>query len=134
MLIVARCSSRYRYAGFMTSVGASAASFLPMWSTLDDPFTWLTYLVPGLVMDLAFIQLPAWKDRLWFLASLGALAHATKPLIRLPISLATGFPYTSFWAGFGYPFVTHLLFGLTGGFLGGLVMHVVKKYERRPTE
>jgi hypothetical protein len=133
LLIIGRGLSRSRYAGSITAFGASTASLLPIWGASDDPFIWLIYLLPGFVMDLAFGNLSRWQNRLVFLGSLGALAHATKPLARWMISLSLGYPYGSLLWGVAYPLATHLLFGAIGGVLGGLAALGVKKIiERNP--
>jgi hypothetical protein len=115
ILIVGRCMAHNRYAGSLASASAAAFSMLPLWGALDDPFIWLEYLLPGLVIDFAFTYLPAWRTKALFLISLGGLAAITKPLLRAIISLSTGIFYSSFWAGLGYPLLTHLMFGAVGG-------------------
>ncbi len=57
ILIIGRASSRFRGAGTLTSMGASFASVLPFLQG-DNPFTWIYYLLPGPIMDLAFYYLP----------------------------------------------------------------------------
>jgi hypothetical protein len=133
LLILGRGLSRSRYAGSIASIGASAASMLPIWGISDDPFIWLIYLLPGLIMDLAFSNLTRWKGSLVFLGSLGALAHGTKPLARWVINLSLGFPYGSLLWGVAYPLATHLLFGAIGGVLGGMAALGIKKLvEKKP--
>src|SRR5262245_1249195 len=78
LMILGRASSRFRGAGSLTSLGASFASTLPFLHG-DNPFTWLFYLLPGPIMDLAFRYLPSLTNKLWFLVLLGGLAHITKP-------------------------------------------------------
>lgn len=135
LLIVGRGLSRSRYAGSITSAGAAVASVLPIWGAMDDPFIWLIYLIPGLVMDLAFARLPHWKENLIFLASLGGLAHVTKPLARWIINLVLGYPYGSLLWGVAYPTATHLLFGAVGGLLGGLlVVGILKNARKTPDQ
>ena len=63
ILIIGRASSRYRGAGTLTSIGASFASVLPFLSG-ENPFTWIYYLLPGPVMDLAFYYLPRYSNKL----------------------------------------------------------------------
>lgn len=121
LLVLARASSRQRGAGSLASVGAAATSLLPVWG-FDDPYVWLTYLLPGLVMDAAFTLLPRLEGKLWFLVLLGGLAHATKPLARWVISLANGWAYGSLLFGLAYPLATHILFGAVGGLLGALIV------------
>ena len=119
LLILGRTMSRFRGAGSLASVGASLTSILPIWGAMDDPFIWLIYLLPGPLMDLAFWLLPKWQGSLLFLALLGGLAHATKPVLRLIIASTMGWLYGSFRYGVVYPIASHILFGLIGGLLGG---------------
>ncbi len=121
LMILGRASSRFRGAGTLTSIGASFASALPFLRG-DNPFTWLFYLLPGPVMDLAFRYLPLYANRLWFLVLLGGFAHATKPVGQFIMNLFTGWPFGSFRYGVVYPFASHLLFGMIGGLVGGIIL------------
>jgi hypothetical protein len=121
LMIIGRASSRFRGAGSITSLGASFASVMPMLHS-DNPYTWLFYLMPGPVMDLAFRYLPRYANKLWFLILLGGFAHATKPIGQFVVNLMTGWPFGSFRFGVVYPFASHLLFGMIGGLLGALIM------------
>jgi len=121
LMIIGRASSKFRGAGTLTSIGASFASVLPFLQG-DNPVTWAYYLLPGPVMDLAFHYLPRYVNKLWFLILFGGLAHATKPIGQLTVSLLTGWPIGSFRFGVVYPFTSHLLFGMIGGLLGGLII------------
>ena len=117
LLIIGRASSRFRGAGTLTSAGASFASMLPFLHG-ENPYTWLFYLLPGPVMDLAYRYLPRYTNRLWFMILLGGIAHASKPVGQLIINLLTGWPFGSFRYGVVFPFVSHLFFGMIGGLLG----------------
>lgn len=48
--------------------------------------------------------------------------HATKPLVRLVISILSGWPYGSLLYGVAYPLATHVLFGILGGLLGATLV------------
>ncbi|GAP12586.1 hypothetical protein LARV_00322 [Longilinea arvoryzae] len=130
LLVIGRSFGRSRYAGSLASIGAAITAVLPMWAGFDDPLIWLIYLLPGPIMDLAFARFSRWQGNLAFLAVLGGLAHATKPLVRWVINLVTGFPYGSLLWGVGYPLATHILFGAAGGLLGGLVVWGVRRAGR----
>jgi hypothetical protein len=121
LLVLGRSFSRFKGAGSITSLGAAGMSMLPLWGAVDDPFIGLIYLLPGPVMDLAFGYLPRYAHKLWFLAILGGLAHMTKPVARLVITLLSGWSYGSFRYGVVYPISSHLLYGMIGGLLGGLI-------------
>lgn len=120
LMIIGRASSRFRGAGSITSLGASFASMMPMLHS-DNPYTWFFYLLPGPVMDLAFRYLPRYANTFWFMIVLGGFAHATKPLAQFTVNLFTGWPFGSFRYGVVYPFASHLLFGMIGGFVGALI-------------
>ena len=126
LLIIGRASSRFRGAGTLTGIGASFASTLPFLRG-ENPFTWLFYLLPGPVMDLAFRYLPLYVNKLWFLVLLGGLAHATKPIGQFIMNLFTGWPFGSFRYGVLYPFASHLLFGMIGGLVGALIVLGVQR-------
>lgn len=126
LMIIGRASSRFRGAGTLTSVGASFASALPFLHG-ENPFTWLFYLLPGPVMDLAFRYLPLYANKLWFLVLLGGFAHATKPMGQFIMNLFTGWPFGSFRYGVLYPFASHLLFGMIGGLVGALIVLGVQR-------
>ena len=132
-MIIGRASSKYRGAGTLTSIGASFASVLPFLAG-DNPITWIYYLLPGPIMDLAFHYLPRYASKLWVMVLLGGFAHATKPVGQLTVNLLTGWPIGSFRFGVVYPFASHLLFGMIGGLLGALIVfgirHVSPKTEK----
>ncbi len=131
ILLVGRASSRSRYAGSLVGTGAAAFSLLPLWGVGHDPFLWLLYLVPGLLIDIAYSEPPSWRASLWLLPLVAGLAFATKPLIRWVISLLTGLPYGSLLMGLGYPLLTHFLFGLLGGVLGALAVMGARKIKAK---
>jgi hypothetical protein len=130
LMILGRASSRFRGAGTLTSVGASLASTMPLLHS-DNPYTWLFYMLPGPVMDLAFRYLPGLTNKVWFLVLLGGLAHATKPVGQLIINLNTGWPFGSFRNGVLYPFATHLLFGMIGGLVGALIVLGIQRSSNK---
>lgn len=133
IMILGRASSRYRGAGTLTSIGASAASLMPGLRS-DNPYTWLFYLLPGLVMDFCFYYAPRLTNQMWFLVLLGGLAHVTKPLIQLGINLLTGWPFGSFRYGVLYPIASHLFFGMIGGLLGALIVLGIHRYSKKTNQ
>jgi hypothetical protein len=133
IMILGRASSRFRGAGTLTSIGASFASVLPFLHG-NNPFTWIFYLLPGPVMDLAFRYLPRYADKLWFLVLLGGFAHVTKPIGQLTVNLLTGWPIGSFRFGVVYPFASHILYGMIGGMLGALILFGIRLISSKPEE
>ena len=126
IMILGRASSKFRGAGTLTSLGASFASVLPFLHG-ENPFTWIYYLLPGPVMDLAFRYLPRYANKIWFMALLGGFAHMTKPIGQLTVNLITGWPIGSFRYGVVYPFASHILYGTIGGLLGALILYGVRR-------
>ena len=117
LLMSGRTLSRYRWAASVSSVGAGMTALLPLWGS-DDPILWLTYLVPGLVIDVGLLFAGRWREQMWFLALLAGLAYGTKPLLRLAAGAIFGWPYGSLLSGVLYPLVLHILFGAIGGLIG----------------
>jgi hypothetical protein len=132
LLIMGRSFSKFRGAGTFASLGAAGMSMLPVWGASHDPFIWLIYLLPGPVMDLAFRYLPRYADKLWFLMILGGLAHVTKPITRLIITIFSGWSFGSFRYGVVYPIASHLLYGLIGGLLGALLVLGIQRLTPKP--
>ena len=130
IMILGRASSKFRGAGTLTSISASMASLLPGLQG-DNPFTWFFYLLPGLVMDFGFYYTPRLTKYIWYLALMGGLAHATKPLGQFVINLIAGWPFGSFRYGVAYPFASHFLFGMIGGFLGAIVALGIHRYSKK---
>jgi len=128
LMILGRASSRFRGAGTLTGIGASLASTVPFLQG-GNPFAWLFYLLPGLVMDFAFCYFPGVTNKVWFMVLVGGLAHVTKPIGQLTVNLITGWPFGSFRYGVLYPFASHLLFGMIGGLVGGLIVLGIQHYS-----
>ncbi len=132
LLVMGRSFSRFKGAGTLASLGAAGMSMLPIFGAAHDPFIWLIYLLPGVVMDLAFRYLPGYASKLWFLSILGGIAHITKPVIRLVITVLSGWSFGSFRYGVVYPISSHLLYGLIGGLMGALVVLGVRHISTKP--
>lgn len=131
LLIMGRSFSRFRSAGTIASLGAAGMAILPLWGAVNDPFIWLIYLVPGPVMDLAFHFLPGLTGKIWFLMILGGLAHITKPVIRLVITVLSGWSFGSFRFGVVYPIASHFLYGILGGLLGALIVLGIHRLSKK---
>ena len=121
MLMAARSSSRYRWAGVIVGAGATTtAAFLPGLAA-HEPLAPATFLPAAIAVDLMFYSaVPRWRRRFWFLGLVGAMGHATKPLLRAVLSGA-GWAYAPLILGLAYPLIMHLLFGFIGGVLGGVL-------------
>jgi len=131
LLIMGRSFSRFRGAGTLASLGAAGMSMLPLWGAVNDPFIWLIYLLPGPVMDIAFRYLPRYAGTFWFLSILGGLAHITKPVARLVITVLSGWSFGSFRFGVVYPITSHFLYGMIGGLLGALIVLGIHRASKK---
>ena len=131
LLIMGRSFTRFRGAGSLAGIGASLATAVPFLHT-SNPFTWLFYLLPGSLMDLAFRYLPRYTGKLWFLMVLGGLAHVTKPLGQLIINAIFGWPFGSFRFGVVYPSASHLFYGMIGGLIGALIVLGIHRISTKP--
>jgi hypothetical protein len=129
LLVIGRRTSKYRWAATVSSVGAGVVAPMVIWG-FGDPFIWLIYLLPGPIMDLGCMVSGRWQDKAWVLALIAGVAHASKPLIRVPISMAMGWPYGSLLYGVGYPVATHVAFGVLGGLIGAGVIFAVSSRRR----
>jgi hypothetical protein len=134
LLIMGRSFSRFRGAGTLASIGAASVSMLPLWGAAHDPFIWLIYLLPGPSMDLAFRYLPRYAGKLWFMVILGGLAHVTKPVARLIITILSGWSFGSFRFGVVYPIASHLLYGMIGGLLGVLLVLGIRRISPKSNQ
>lgn len=132
LLIIGRSFSRFKGAGTLASIGAAGTAMLPMFGAVRDPFIWLIYLLPGPIMDLAFRYLPKYAGTFWFMSILGGLAHISKPLFRLFITVISGWSYGSFRFGVVYPISSHFLYGMIGGLLGALIVLGVHRITKKP--
>lgn len=132
IFIVGRILSRRKYAATTSSVGAATLSALPMWG-FSDPLMPLIFLLPGIAIDFGYGAIQRWQHNVWFLATLGGLAMAVKPLVRFLISLATGWPYGSLLFGLGYPLASHIFFGFMGALAGAALVHTIWRRSRLKT-
>jgi hypothetical protein len=117
LLVIARYASPYRWAATVAASGAAAVSILPLLG-FHDPLTPLTYLLPGLLLDLFTLPLRTHRAPAALMAVAAALAHTASPLLHAALWLALGWQFGAFSHGLLFPFVTHLAFGFAGGLAG----------------
>jgi hypothetical protein len=110
--------SRQRYAMTISSIGASASAFLPLFH-FGSAFMPITLLLPGLIGDLIINK--TGKHNYFFIAFAGGLAYASIPLSRQIIMVFTGIPFGSLLTGLLYPFALHFIFGALGSLAGAAI-------------
>lgn len=126
-----RTTSRYRWAALLSATGAAGTAMLPVWG-FNDPFRWLTYFLAGATVDALYLLVLRWPASIWLFGLVGGLAHMTKPLTRVGISLITGWPYGSLLWGVAYPAATHFIFGFIGALLGAGLLVALRRQGRKP--
>ena len=93
----------------------------------NDPFMPVMYMLPGLLLDVFYSLFRSKNHNIIFVALLSGVAYFTIPLIRMIITLATGFFYGSFIGGFVYPIIMHFVFGAIGGMIALGAFSLIKK-------
>jgi len=125
LLIFGRLASRRRWAATLSATSAAAISLLPILG-FKDPLTPITFLIPGIVIDLGFRLPPRYVVSMLAIALIGAAAHTTKPLAKLLVSVGSGPPYPSLAAGIAYPIALHGLFGAIGAIVAVLSLKLIR--------
>lgn len=115
LFMAGKTLSRKRYAMSISSIGASASAFLPLFH-FGNAFMPFTLLLPGIIGDLIINK--TGKHNLLYIAIAGGLAYSSIPLTRQVIMMVTGIPFGSLLTGLLYPFALHFLFGALGSAAG----------------
>lgn len=90
---------------------------------------WLKYLAPGAMMDLAALMSREHLGHPFVGAVAGAIANAAKLVTSLLVSLALGVPTGYLALGLGLSATTHVVFGALGGWLGTLVLRLLRRVD-----
>lgn len=118
LFMAGKTLSRQRYAMSISSIGASASAFLPIFH-FGNAFMPFTLLLPGLIGDLILNR--SGKSNYLYIALAGGLAYSSIPLTRQVIMMATGIPFGSLLNGLLYPFSLHFIFGAIGATAGAFI-------------
>jgi len=124
LFMAGKILSRQHYAMTVSSIGASASAFLPIFH-FGNAFMPFTFLLPGLIGHLVLNK--AGKNNYLFIAVAGGLAYSSIPLVRQGIMMASGIPFGSLLNGFLYPVALHFIFGALGAVAGAAVFGRFKK-------
>lgn len=90
---------------------------------------WLKYLAPGAMMDLAALLSREHLRHPFVGAVAGATANTAKLVTSLLVSLALGIPTGYLALGLGLSATTHIVFGALGGWLGTLVLRLLRRVD-----
>ncbi len=118
LFMAGKTLSRQRYAMSISSLGASASAFLPIFH-FGNAFMPFSFLLPGIIGDLIINK--SGKTNYLYTAMAGGLAYSSIPLSRQLIMMATGIPFPSLFSGLLYPFALHFIFGALGSLAGAAV-------------
>ena len=129
LLMVGRLVSQRRWAATTTSASAAATSLLPIMG-FKDPLDTVVFLISGFVLDLGYLLSPRLVVSIWGVALMGAVAHATKPMAKLLVSVGSGFPYPSLLTGLAYPLALHALFGAAGAILAVISIRLLRREHK----
>lgn len=121
LVVTGRGVSKLSFAASISCIGSAMFLLIPFVG-FGQPFMAVNYILLGGCMDLLYNMVSRYSQKPWVLALASGVAWMFIPLFRLFISLFTAAPMNMFSSGIAYPFLTHLLFGFTGGLIGaGLV-------------
>jgi hypothetical protein len=126
LLMIGRSISSFRFATSLSSLGVASMLVIPILG-FKDPFMLGIFILPGIIIDLFYNNLPKIKNNIWLLALISGIAYAVIPVARLLISVSTGYLYESFLGGFMYPLAMHFLFGFIGGLGGSSLVKAVRR-------
>lgn len=118
LFMAGKTLSRQRYAMSISSLGASASAFLPLFH-FGNAFMPFTFLLPGIIGDLVLNK--NGKSNYLYVAIAGGLAYSSIPLSRQIIMMVTGIPFGSLLTGLLYPFMLHFIFGALGSLAGASI-------------
>jgi hypothetical protein len=118
LFMAGRTLSNNRYAMSISSIGASASAFLPLFH-FGSVFMPLTLLLPGIIGDLVLNR--SGKSGHLYTALAGGLAYASIPLTRQFLMSISGIPVGSLLGGLLYPLSLHFLFGAAGAVAGAAI-------------
>jgi hypothetical protein len=119
LFMAGKTLSRQKYAMSISSIGASASAFLPLFH-FGSVFMPITLLFPGLIGDLIINK--TGKHNYFYIALAGGLAYSSIPITRQVIMTVTGIPFGSLLTGLLYPFALHFIFGALGAVAGVAIL------------
>jgi len=134
IISLVRLTSKLKYAGMLTMLGTGFILLLPGagGGTLLHGFS---YLLPGMIMDLAYYS---GKDRirtLVVIALASGFAYISIPVSRLLVNLVSGYPYMAFVKfGIAYTTLSFFFFGMLGGLLGYSLYSIKNKFFKSNQE
>ena len=127
LIVTGKGLSKFPYAASVSTIGSALVLLIPGLG-FHDPFMAINYLLLGSVMDIVTGFSARFTSKAWLLSLLCGACWIFIPLFRLGMSFMVDMPLNAFRSGIAYPFITHLVFGMSGGLIaGGLLTFLGKK-------
>ena len=121
LVVAGRGLSRLPFSAGITCIGSAILLLAPI-PGFHAPSMAFAYILLGAVMDFIYGIASRYSQKPWVLALASGIAWMFIPLIRLLMSLFVAVPMNLFSSGIAYPFLTYLLFGITGGLIGAGIL------------
>ena len=132
IFILIRLESNLKYAATMATLGVGLFMLIPGMGA-GNLFHSISYLLPGLTLDLIY-QLSRGRIHILFAAAIIAgIGYASIPISRLMIHMISGYPYMAFVKyGIAYTILSFFFFGMLGGVLGFGLSHAKSIFRKTP--
>jgi len=129
IIMAASYFSKYSFAASVSCFGAAILLYFNMLG-YNDPFMPLVYMVVGVIIDVLTRVSSKISKSIFILAMAAGLGWASIPLIRMALSLLTGFPFHSLASGLLFPVFTHFVSGYAGAVVGLSLSILVTKNKK----
>ncbi len=131
IILATRLASKLKWASSLSAFGIGIFILFPVLG-FKDPMMGFNYMLPCIIMDLAYHLFQDSKHNKIFLSVAAGVAYMMIPISRIITTSITGFPYSSFLKhGFVTPVLTFMLFGLMGGILGTGLYAIAKRIKQK---
>ena len=92
IFISGRILSKLPFASSLSGLGAGLLPLFPAFG-FADPFMGFNYMLPGIVLDVAFMLFPAFRKDFVFYVLMAGLGYMSIPLSRFLIMITLHYPY-----------------------------------------
>jgi len=130
IIILGRGLSGFPFAGTIACAG-SATLLATSWLGFHEPLMPVTYIIIGVILDLLYMNFRKIIPFVMATALSCAIGWMCIPLIKFMIASFTGLAFNSFRFGLGWPVLTHIIFGFTGGLLGASILKISSRLLKK---
>lgn len=93
ILVIARLNTRMKWSSVFMTLGIGMMILLPFMG-FNNPINALGYILPVIVFDACYLNLPDKWKKIWLLSLIGGLSYMSVPIYRIILMALTGLPYT----------------------------------------